>query len=110
MRKSVRRAPRRLATASVRRSTAPWTRCSARRPPAEVARGDRGDLPHPQPLERLVEDLANPENALPEELRAALISIGLWIMREAEAIRLGRSDDFSAMIEITAMIRDGLGE
>ncbi|KQQ88238.1 flagellar biosynthesis regulator FlaF [Aureimonas sp. Leaf324] len=58
----------------------------------------------------LVEDLANPENALPEELRAALISIGLWIMREAEAIRLGRSDDFSAMIEITAMIRDGLGE
>ena len=39
----------------------------------------------------LVEDLAGPENALPETLRAELISIGLWIMREAEAIRLGRN-------------------
>lgn len=58
----------------------------------------------------LVEDLADPENALPEELRAALISIGLWIMREAEAIRLGRTKSFAAMIEITTMIRDGLGE
>jgi len=58
----------------------------------------------------LVEDLASPENALPEELRAALISIGLWIMREAENIRLGRSDSFATMIEITTMIRDGLGE
>ncbi|WP_062014301.1 flagellar biosynthesis regulator FlaF [Aureimonas sp. AU4] len=56
----------------------------------------------------LVEDLANPENALPEELRASLISIGLWVMREAEAIRLGRVDSFDAMIEVTTMIRDGL--
>ena len=58
----------------------------------------------------LVEDLANPENALPEELRAGLISIGLWIMREAEALRLGQRDSFAAMIEITTMIRDGLGD
>lgn len=56
----------------------------------------------------LVEDLAAPDNGLPEELRAALISIGLWIMREAEAIRLGRSKSFRPMIEITTMIRDGL--
>ncbi|MET0257298.1 MAG: flagellar biosynthesis regulator FlaF [Methylobacterium sp.] len=56
----------------------------------------------------LVEDLASPENALPEELRASLISIGLWVMREAESIRLGRVESFQPMIEITQMIRDGL--
>lgn len=58
----------------------------------------------------LVEDLASPENVLPEELRASLISIGLWVMREAENIRLGRTKSFAAMIEITTMIRDGLGD
>lgn len=56
----------------------------------------------------LVEDLAEPGNGLPEELRASLISIGLWIMRESENIRLGRSKSFQPMIEITTMIRDGL--
>jgi len=56
----------------------------------------------------LVEDLANPDNSLPEDLRAALISIGLWIMREAENIRLGRVHSFRTMIEVTTMIRDGL--
>jgi flagellar biosynthesis activator protein FlaF len=56
----------------------------------------------------LVEDLANPENALPDELRANLISIGLWIMKEAEAVRLGKSGSFQGMIEVTSMIRDGL--
>ncbi len=56
----------------------------------------------------LVEDLANPENALPEELRASLISIGLWVMREADAIRLGKTQSFRGIIDVTAMIRDGL--
>ena len=56
----------------------------------------------------LVEDLASAENALPEEFRAALISIGLWIMRESESIRLGKTDSFRAVIEVTTMIRDGL--
>ena len=35
----------------------------------------------------LIEDLAKPENDLPQKLRADLISIGLWIMREAEQIQ-----------------------
>lgn len=56
----------------------------------------------------LVEDLANPENALPEDLRASLISIGLWVMREAEAIRLGRVASFASLIEVTDQIREGL--
>ncbi|MCB8838131.1 flagellar biosynthesis regulator FlaF [Aurantimonas sp. VKM B-3413] len=56
----------------------------------------------------LVEDLSSSDNGLPEVLRAELISIGLWIMREAEAIRLGRSQNFAGIIEITTLIRDGL--
>ena len=35
-----------------------------------------------------LEDLASSENDLPKELRAELISIGLWIMKEIEQIRL----------------------
>ena len=42
----------------------------------------------------LIEDLADPENDLPQALRADLISIGLWIMREAEQIRLEKSANF----------------
>lgn len=55
----------------------------------------------------LVEDLAEPENQLPEDLRASLISIGLWIMREAEAIRLGKVKSFKGLIEVTTSIREG---
>ena len=56
----------------------------------------------------LVEDLANPENALPESLRAGLISIGLWVMRETDAVRTGKSQSFQGIIDVTTMIRDGL--
>jgi flagellar protein FlaF len=56
----------------------------------------------------LLEDLAKPENDLPEQLRADLISIGLWVMREAEEIRLERSTNFKGIIEVSENIRDGL--
>ncbi|NJO21879.1 MAG: flagellar biosynthesis regulator FlaF [Sphingomonadales bacterium] len=56
----------------------------------------------------LVEDLAKSENDLPQKLRADLISIGLWIMREAEQIRLDKSVNFKGMIEVSESIRDGL--
>jgi flagellar protein FlaF len=56
----------------------------------------------------LLEDLASPENDLPKELRADLISIGLWIMREAEQIRLERSANFRGIMQVSAAIRDGL--
>jgi len=56
----------------------------------------------------LMEDLAKPENDLPERLRADLISIGLWIMREAEDIRLEKSSNFRGIIEVSQNIRDGL--
>jgi len=55
-----------------------------------------------------LEDLASPDNALPQQLRAEIISIGLWVIREAENIRLGKTTDFKPMIEVTTALHDGL--
>jgi flagellar protein FlaF len=56
----------------------------------------------------LIEDLASAENNLPEALRASLISIGFFALRQGDKLRLGQSDDFDSLIEINAMIRDSL--
>jgi flagellar protein FlaF len=56
----------------------------------------------------LLEDLASAANALPVELRAGLISIGIWVLREAERIRLEESDNFQGLIDINVMIHEGL--
>lgn len=55
-----------------------------------------------------LEDLASPENGLPRELRASLISIGVWVLKEVELIRREESDNFAGLIEICANIRGGL--
>ena len=55
-----------------------------------------------------IEDLGSAENQLPVELRANLISIGLWLLREAEEVRQGRSDNFEGLIEVSQIIRDGI--
>jgi len=55
-----------------------------------------------------IEDLGNAENQLPRELRANLISIGLWLLREAEEVRQGRSDNIEGLIEVSQIIRDGI--
>ena len=56
----------------------------------------------------LLQDLGSPENGLPKELRANLISIGLWILREAEEVRQGRAESFDGLIEVSQIIRDGI--
>lgn len=56
----------------------------------------------------LIEDLMSSENGLPEALRAQLVSIGLWVMKEADLVRQGESKNLTALIEINSMIRDGL--
>lgn len=56
----------------------------------------------------LVEDLGSPENELPKDLRANLISIGLWLLREGEEVRQRRSDNFDGLIEVSQIIRDGI--
>jgi len=55
-----------------------------------------------------VEDLARPENDLPQALRADLISIGLWVMREIEQVRLEKSTNFKGLIDVSMAIRNGL--
>lgn len=56
----------------------------------------------------LLEDLASDGNGLPERLRASLISIGIWVLRQTEEIRQGSSAGFANLIEVTRSIRDGL--
>jgi len=56
----------------------------------------------------LLEDLASPENDLPEVLRADLVSIGLWSVKQAESIRAGHGSNYSGLIQICTIVRDGL--
>lgn len=55
-----------------------------------------------------IEDLAKPENGLPPKLRADLVSVGLWVMRETEEIRQGRSSNFKGLIDVSKIISEGL--
>ena len=53
-------------------------------------------------------DLKDPNNELPEQLRAGIISIGIWMLKEIERVRGRLTDDMTPMIEINELIRDGL--
>jgi flagellar biosynthesis activator protein FlaF len=55
-----------------------------------------------------IEELGKKENALAEDIRASLISIGLWLLRESEEIRLEKSRNFDGLIDVSATIRDAL--
>jgi flagellar biosynthesis activator protein FlaF len=56
----------------------------------------------------VLNDLQSPENELPDELRAGIISIGLWMMKEIDQVGAGKKTDLMPMIEINEIIRDGL--
>lgn len=55
-----------------------------------------------------LDDLRNPENELPEQLRAGIISIGIWMNKEIDRFLAGQITDLTPMIEINEIIRDGL--
>ncbi len=55
-----------------------------------------------------LDDLRDPNNELPEQLRAGIISIGIWMMKEIDRTRRRATDDLTPMIEINELIRDGL--
>ena len=55
-----------------------------------------------------LEDLAAPGNQLTNEVRANLISIGIWILKQLDAVRAGETSRCKDIIEITEIIRDGL--
>lgn len=56
----------------------------------------------------LIDDLVEPENALPEAMRADLVSVGLWIIRQSDRVLRGEAHGFDALITVNATIRDGL--
>lgn len=55
-----------------------------------------------------IEDLTSSDNDLPHGLRANLVSVGLWIIKEANLVLSGRSQNFRGLVEVCTMIRDGL--
>jgi flagellar biosynthesis activator protein FlaF len=55
-----------------------------------------------------IDDLNDPNNELPTQLRAGIISIGVWTMKEIDRVRGGLTDDLTPMIEINELIRNGL--
>jgi flagellar protein FlaF len=55
-----------------------------------------------------LEDLSKPDNGLPDDVRAKLISIGIWMLKEAQAISSGKSQNFAGLIEISNVIAEGL--
>lgn len=57
---------------------------------------------------RFIEDLRQPDNELATELRADLISIAIWILKECEKVRKRQSTNFQGIIDVTTIIRDGL--
>jgi flagellar biosynthesis activator protein FlaF len=53
-------------------------------------------------------DLNDPNNELPDQLRAGIISIGIWMNKEIDRVCGGQTNDLTPMIEINQLIRDGL--
>lgn len=56
----------------------------------------------------LIDDLRDEANGLPDKLRAEIISIGLWVIGELEAIRRGKREGFEDLREVAVSIREGL--
>jgi flagellar protein FlaF len=55
-----------------------------------------------------IEDLKSPDNQLDITLRANLISIAIWILKECDRIRRRKSTNYQGIIDVTTIIRDGL--
>ncbi len=55
-----------------------------------------------------ITDLKDPNNELPDQLRAGIISIGIWMNKEIDRVLGGQTNDLTPMIEINQLIRDGL--
>ncbi|WP_153772076.1 flagellar biosynthesis regulator FlaF [Labrenzia sp. CE80] len=55
-----------------------------------------------------MESLSDDANALPTALRADLISVGIWVLKEIEKIRQNEVKTFDGLIQINSIIRDSL--
>ena len=55
-----------------------------------------------------LEDMREPHNELPNALKAGIVSIGIWVMKQIDRVRKGEITDLTALIEINEIVRDGL--
>ncbi len=55
----------------------------------------------------LAGDCATPDNALPQPVRAQIISLSLFVNRHSSAVMRGE-DDFDTLIELNRMMMQGL--
>ena len=55
-----------------------------------------------------IKDLTHPGNAMPDGLKAALMSVGLGVMAECSRISVRASRDLEGLADICGIIRDGL--
>ena len=56
----------------------------------------------------VLEDLVAADNSLPNELKANVLSIGIWVLREIDSIRKEESENFTGIADICEMIAEGL--
>ena len=81
----------------------------------DAAKADEGDLKtriealdwNKRLWSALASDCASPSNALPESLRAQIISISLWVNRHSSAV-MRREEDFDALIDVNRTVMQGL--
>jgi flagellar protein FlaF len=57
----------------------------------------------------LAGDCVDPKNALPESLRATIISLSLWVERHTRAVAEGR-ETIEPLVEVNRMVMQGLGD
>lgn len=55
-----------------------------------------------------IKSLASPDNDLPDQLRADLMSVGLGVMKEAGRADTDEQTNFAWLAEICGIVRDGL--
>jgi flagellar protein FlaF len=56
----------------------------------------------------LLEDLVRADNALAPELRAGLISIGIWTLRECDRLRRQEIQSFAGLIDVSRTLAEAL--
>lgn len=56
----------------------------------------------------MLEDLASPDNDLPDQLKSQIISIGIWMLKELEKLRRQEVTTFSGLIVVSEAFCEGL--
>jgi flagellar protein FlaF len=55
----------------------------------------------------LLSDCAHPDNQLPPQLRASIISLGIWVGKQTSAA-IRRQDEIQPLIDVNRLIMQGL--